>query len=213
LQYLEDRHPELVRLARQVFADAGGPGLHNPHDVEHHGAFRRRANLLSHLNWATQRGAPDAILVGEAHGPWGARYSGIPFTGEAQFLDGSLGFSGYTTSETGPHREQSGSIVWGTVNELGIRPLLWNTVMLHPHHVDDPDSIRKPTLREIQPRLHVLKALAGMFPAARVVAIGQTARDALQRASVPHEAVRHPARGGAPEFRQGLRRLFHQVFA
>ncbi len=42
---------------------------------------------------------------------------------------------------------------------------------------------------------------------ASLIAIGRHSETALRRAGYPHDAVRHPAYGGKPEFLAGITRL------
>jgi uracil-DNA glycosylase len=129
----------------------------------------------------SRAGAP-ILLVGEAAGYRGARISGIPFTSERQ-LTGS-----------GP-AEASATIVHRTLGELGLveEVLLWNVVPTHP---GTAGSNRRPTRAEIAAARPFLAELAR---GRRVVAVGR-----LAQAELGGPYVRHPAHGGAREFRTGL---------
>jgi uracil-DNA glycosylase family 4 len=142
----------------------------------------RRRRLRAYLG--SRREAP-LLLVGEAPGYRGARVSGIPFTSERQ-LTGS-----------GP-AEATATIVHRVLGELGLTDevLLWNAVPTHPHLPARPDTNRCPTSREIEGGRPFLAALAD---GRRVVAVGRVAGEALRCAW-----IRHPARGGAAAFRDGL---------
>ena len=122
------------------------------------------------------------LLVAEAPGYRGARVSGIPLTSERQ-LTGS-----------GP-AEATATIVHRALGELGLAAdvLLWNVVPTHP---GDAGSNRRPTRGEIEAGLTFARELAR---GRRVVTVGRIAHDAFGG-----RYVRHPAHGGAVEFRAGL---------
>jgi uracil-DNA glycosylase len=122
------------------------------------------------------------MLVGEAAGYRGARVSGIPFTSERQLTG------------TGP-AEATATIVHRVLGELRLTEdvLLWNVVPTHPGSVV---SNRRPTTREIAAGLPFLHALTRDRI---VVPVGRVAERALGLAG-----IRHPAHGGAREFRGGL---------
>jgi uracil-DNA glycosylase family 4 len=145
----------------------------------------RRKRLAEYLE---KRAEARLLLVGEAAGYRGARVSGLPFTSERQ-LTGA-----------GP-AEASATIVHRVLAELGLEEsvLLWNLVPTHPHQPGRPDSNRRPTRAEIEAARPFLDELA---LGRRVIAVGR-----LAEAVLGMEAVRHPAHGGAADFRSGLRRL------
>lgn len=146
------------------------------------GSELRRDRLRAYLD---ERADARILLVGEAAGYRGARISGVPFTSERQ-LTGS-----------GP-AEASATIVHRVLGELGAEDevLLWNVVPTHP---GTATSNRCPTRREIAAARPFLDELAG---GRRVIAVGRVAAAALD---APY--VRHPARGGAAAFAEGLRRM------
>jgi len=125
------------------------------------------------------------VLVGEAAGYRGARVSGIAFTSERQ-LTGA-----------GP-AEASATIVHRTLAELGIAGdvLLWNVVPTHP---GTATSNRTPTRAEIDAAQPFLREVTH---GRTVIAVGRIAASVLD---APY--VRHPSRGGAHAFADGLRRM------
>lgn len=163
-------------------------------------ATERRHALRSHLRKVD---AGDLVLIGEAAGWRGARQSGVPFT------------SAHHVGLTGT-REASATVVQQALTNLRLpsRTLLWNTFPLHPHRPGEPRSNRRPTPGEQALTAALLDVAAA---GRRVVCVGRIAADAYSAASgtvVPHVseasrhsravAVRHPANGGAPEFRAAL---------
>jgi uracil-DNA glycosylase len=145
-------------------------------------ATLRRARLAAYLE---SRAETRLLLVGEAAGYRGARVSGLPFTSERQ-LTGS-----------GP-AEPSATIVHRVLAELGIEEdvLLWNVVPTHPHLPGVPRSNRTPTRGEATAGMAFLFELSA---GRHVVAVGRLAERVT---GAPY--VRHPSRGGAASFRQGL---------
>jgi len=146
----------------------------------------RRHRLVEYLE---SRRRARLLLVGEAAGYRGARVSGLAFTSERQ-LTGS-----------GPS-EISATIVQRTLEELDIADdvLLWNLVPTHPHRLGDPASNREPTREEIREARRFVDALAGSGPSNRLLlAVGRLAQREL---GAPY--VRHPAHGGAADFRATL---------
>jgi hypothetical protein len=113
------------------------------------------------------------------------RVSGIPLTSERQ-LTGA-----------GP-AEATATIVHRTLDELGLAGdvLLWNVVPTHP---GDARSNRRPTRAEIEAGVSFARELAH---GRRVVAVGRIAHDAFGGSY-----VRHPSRGGASDFAEGLATL------
>ncbi len=172
----------------------------------------RRANLRRALEQAHDR-QPRLLLVGEAPGYLGARRTGIPFTSERIMLSGidppglfgaARGFV-LATDDGRISAEQTATIVWREIAQLGVITVGWNAFPFHPHRRDNPHSNRKPRADEVVLGLPFLARVCVIFPAALVVAMGNTADQALTRLGVPHHKVRHPAQGGARQFAAGLR--------
>jgi uracil-DNA glycosylase len=143
-----------------------------------------RAMLLRDrlARYLQRQAAAPILLVGEAPGYRGARVSGIPFTSERQ-LTGS-----------GPS-EATATVTHRVLAELGLEEhvLLWNVVPTHP---GTEFSNRCPTRAEVDAGLRFVAPLAAHR---RVLAAGRVAERSL---GVP--GLRHPAHGGARDFREGL---------
>jgi hypothetical protein len=149
------------------------------------------------------------VLVGEAAGYNGCRFSGIPFTGEDLLigeapLPWTEGLRLKRTSRAGPlKRERSAAIVW-----QGIRDrrdcVLWNTVPWHPHRPGEPLSNRRPTRPEVEAGLDLLPSFLACFPDATPVAIGRIAEEGLGRIGITARYVRHPSMGGKKAFLEGV---------
>jgi uracil-DNA glycosylase len=199
-----------------VFPVASSDRLFNPWRDEEPafdvpGAARiRRRNLRAYL--ASFRRRPRVLLVGEAPGPNGARFSGVPFTSEHLFPTGVLPFAARRSScREKPYREPSATIVRRAMEGREQDVLLWNAVPLHPRPPGETLGIRPPTRGEV---VRVLPSLLGMWDALRpraVAAVGRKAAEALALLGVDHVPMRHPSHGGALTFEADLRRLLQRT--
>lgn len=194
---------------------SGLPGLFNPwqehcpYEFAGDGPASRRERLALHLDCD-----PTLILVGEAPGYQGCRYSGIAFTSERLLIEGAIpripALSNRLSTRRLPFSEPSATIVWRTLIRLGIaeRTILWNALQLHPHRIGEPWSNRTPTAREIDLGAPALHLLTTSFPAARIVAVGWKSESLLMAMGItPAATVRHPANGGATLFAVGIAAL------
>lgn len=167
---------------------------------------QRLSRLLKHL-----RCAPRAILIGEAPGYQGAKFSGLAFTSEALLLDGVIPRIEATPRLSGtktPFREPSATIVWKTLYEAGLaeETILWNAFPVHPFREGQPLSNRTPGRWERDSALTVLQGFLLLYRPfqATIYAVGRQAQITLAKLDVAHVALRHPAHGGARQFRQQL---------
>lgn len=200
-------------LTRALFDAAPAPGLFNPYrdfdpalDVPDAPAIRR-ANLAAYLD---ALGAPPPILlVAEAPGPHGARFSGVPLTCEAQLADPAFAFAGRPTCRLdvsgGPLKEYSAGIVHRALGADWSRVLIWNTVPFHPHPPGRPRGIRPPTRAEVRAFTPLLADVVAAVRPARILAVGRVAERALADAGAAATYLRHPSQGGARLFADGLR--------
>jgi hypothetical protein len=172
-----------------------------------HGAAIRRANLRRYLELFS--GAA-YVLVGEAAGYAGCRFSGIPFTGEVQLagpecLPWACGDGFAQSSSATPWRERSGTIVW---EALGNRRdcVLWNAFPWHPFG-PKPLSNRRPRQAEMVQAKQVLAHFLSLFSRRQVYAIGRVSQQALGKMGIEASYIRHPSHGGKQAFLKGIASL------
>lgn len=180
-----------------------------PHDTACNGPTEKLNRLALHLECN-----PEFILAGEAPGYAGCRYSGIAFTSERLLGEGAIpripALSNRLSTRRLPFSEPSATIVWKTLDRLGIaeRTILWNALQLHPHRPDNLWSNRTPTPSEISLGEPALRILIEAFPSAKIIAVGKKSEELLHEMGIPTAgSVRHPANGGATKFAAGLKDL------
>lgn len=175
----------------------------------------RRDRLRKHLAAPT----PRLLCVGEAPGYQGARISGAAFTSEALLLEGSIprinALPARLTDRNPPWREPSATIVWGALHLAGLaeHTILWNAFPWHPHKPGLPLSNRKPSAQEMALGAPILHKLIEALPELKVLAVGQVAGATLRKLGIEAETIRHPANGGATQFRDGLKRIAATILA
>jgi uracil-DNA glycosylase len=168
----------------------------------------RRENLQRYLNSFTLW--PEVLVIGEAPGWRGCRFSGVPFTSEAQLI-GGLPFCGAPSSlGDQPHAEATATVFWQVMREYHPRFMAWNSLALHPHLPGLPLSNRTPTPDEIHAHSEALAKLILLIQPRQVVAVGKSALSALQRLGLATEAIRHPGHGGAKTFSAGMQAIFSE---
>lgn len=204
------------------------PAVFNPwgevdpqHDASPQGAAIRRMQLQHYLQ---QRiGKADSLLCAEAIGYQGGHFSGIPMTSERLLLGGlqhkslsaELVFSGLTPRRTSRPElkpqgftEPTATVVWGFFVAQGIDPyrvVLWNAFPWHPYQRHRGMlSNRTPSDSELATGHQVLLELLDLGQFQRVIAVGEKSARQLRELGVAASKVRHPANGGAGQFRAQL---------
>jgi hypothetical protein len=167
----------------------------------------RQENLRIYLRSFSER--PSVIVIGEAPGWRGCRFSGVPFTSEFQLCDGDLPFIGNqsSASET-PYKENTATIFWKLMGNYHPQFFAWNCIPFHPHKSDNLLSNRTPTTGEIITYLALLSEIVSLLQPSQIVAVGKSAERALRKIDMPATYVRHPSHGGAIEFRAGMKKVF-----
>lgn len=170
----------------------------------------RRDNLYRYL--ASYEVRPRVLLLAEAPGPRGCRFSGVPFTSEMQLLDPGFPFDGQVSGNgEKPYTEYSGKIYWRVLRPYWPHFFTWNSVPFHPHHPGHPLSIRNPLNSEVAVWTEVLRELLHQLQPERILAIGRKAEYALSKIGAEHTYVRHPSQGGANEFARGVQDAFAEI--
>lgn len=166
----------------------------------------RRENLQGYLESFTHW--PETLVIGEAPGWRGCRFSGVPFTSEAQ-LSGALQFCGAPSSRGNrPHAEAAATIFWRVMTGYHPRFLAWNCLPLHPYLPGQPLSNRTPVVDEIRDAAEGLSELVALLRPRWVIAVGRSAQFALEHLGLEGAVVRHPGHGGAKAFAAGMRAIF-----
>lgn len=164
------------------------------------------------------------LLVAEAAGYQGAKFSGIAMTSERILLghllakgiapDAVLHAAIERTSRAAEKplgfNEPTATVVWGTLLAAGLDArawVNWNAFACHPHRPGEPLSNRTPTRAELEAGRPLLASFLRLFARAEVVALGRHAAHSLSLLGVPHHAVRHPSMGGAQRFRTEILRI------
>jgi len=201
-------------LVDRLAALPGSDRLFNPYTGEDSGASIRRRNLTLYLNDMLDR-QPRTVMIFEAPGYRGCRFSGIPVTSERIMLRGiekwNLFGKGYeqTSDVPGGIAEMTATILWEALVEYADEPpLIWNTVPLHPHRHGKPMSNRTPSLAEQSAGAVMIDVMLEMFQPARILAVGRTAERMLAERGCKATALRHPSQGGKPDFVRGLKEVF-----
>lgn len=173
----------------------------------------RRSNLRLYLRAMAAR-RPKTLLVMEAPGYRGCRLTGVPVTSRKVLLEGVPALNmfgrevGYCdVNDAGFERvygEQSATIVWSALADLGALPMIWNTFPFHPHQAGKGDSNRRPRIAEIAMGADFLGRLLAIWEFKQVLAVGNVAHETLQNLRLECEKLRHPAHGGKRDFVAGL---------
>ncbi|MBK8023501.1 MAG: uracil-DNA glycosylase [Chloroflexi bacterium] len=174
----------------------------------------RRANLTRYLEQHAERRTSIA-LIAEAPGYRGMRLTGVPMVSRRLLVEGvpsldMLGVSrGYQdVPEPGFEAiqgEQTATILWTVLLELGVVPLVWAAFPFHPHLPGKPLTNRKPRAGEVKTGEPFLHALLDLYAPARIIAVGNVGHGLLTAMGIPCAKIRHPAQGGKNDFVAGLR--------
>ena len=151
------------------------------------------------------------IWLFEAPSHLGARRSGAPFVNEGMFekieilLNTKKKFQKATCTKA--KTAITSKLAWGVAEELKIKPLIWESLMFHPHERNNQLTNRKPTKSELLEYKHILLDILDIINPEKVIAVGRTAEHSLKLMSIESEYVRHPAQGGCGEFRESMKKL------
>ncbi|HXK52836.1 uracil-DNA glycosylase [Candidatus Nomurabacteria bacterium] len=171
----------------------------------------RLENVKTLLNKHLELGTKTVWLF-EAPSYLGARRSGAPFVNEGMFeeVQSILGIekSFQKATKTESATAMTSKMAWKVANEFGLKPLIWESLMFHPHKKGEPMTNRKPSKQEMMEYKHFLTDLLDMIKPERMIAVGRVAEQGLALMDIKAEYVRHPAQGGYREFRKKMRELY-----
>ena len=180
----------------------------------------RMANLRNYLHQACS--SASVLVVGEAAGPWGARFSGVPFVGEKQLLDPSFPIRGERSSLFAPLRQTrlnppfvslSAKLFWEVLLPYRDRIVVWDAVPFHTHKLGDALTVRNPSKKEVAQFGEMLRLVEAYVQPSRIVAVGRRAFEALEALGKSPVYVRHPSMGGKARFATGMQEAFGEKSA
>lgn len=193
------------------------------------GAKIRRQQLQLYLEQRSE--SARYLFIGEAVGYQGAHFSGIAMTSERILLGHqrhknihpSDVFQNHVPQQTSQRAkwpkgltEPTATIVWSSLLDFGLDPyafVLWNAVPWHPYNPKHPQGLlsnRTPSAAEMEYSQPFLQAFLQLFPNCTVLAIGQKGATMLEAMHVQGPVVRHPANGGATQFRTQTKAFLQQ---
>lgn len=180
----------------------------DPLDTDEKAPEARLSRLRQHFSLD----APRLLLLGEAAGYAGCRFSGVAFTSERLITEGVIPRIPTLPRFTSRHRpfsEQSATIVWRTLykNHVADTTLLWNAFPLHPHRPGDALTNRTPKGPELAAGIACIEQILDIYHGIQVVAVGGKAFESLTALGISCQHVRHPANGGATAFSNGIAQI------
>lgn len=177
----------------------------------------RFENLKKYL--ISKKGAK-ILLIGEAPGFNGCRFSGVPFKDEDTLLSEKDKDYKQSSNKKGPYKESSST----TFREQEIlknndtKWVAWNIFPFHPYKDGQKNKNRKPTTKEIEACDKITNEFINLFKPCEIYAIGRVAEKYLKKLieSKKKEGkqwefkcyIRHPARGGKEDFEKGINKIF-----
>lgn len=171
------------------------------------------------------------LLVAEATGYQGGKFTGVPLTSERILLDNHSKIRSSSilknievmrTSNPNSSKikeiqrrlgftEPTATIVWGEIiksNVSSYEILTWNTFPFHPFNQNRGSlSNRTPKLEELEIGSQYIKKLVKLCPNITVVSIGAHSARTLNKLGIQNIQVTHPANGGARKFREAIKNV------
>jgi len=212
--YMKRLGSNFVSIEQFVFKLSSAPEMPNVYNPYTDTAKAQNLSVyLSHMLTLN----PKHVLIGEAPGHRGCRWSGVPFTDEFHLAAGGyvdshpLSSTQYNIISATPHKESSASTIWSVLTDESYFPLLWNIFPFHPHKPGNHDTNRTPTKEEILSQSYFVIELLQLFPSVETVfALGKQAENRLYNMGISSDYIRHPARGGAAECKAKLREIAYK---
>ncbi|MFQ5632361.1 MAG: uracil-DNA glycosylase [bacterium] len=161
------------------------------------------------------------LLIAEAVGYQGGHFSGIAMTSERILLGHHAArgvqpehlVAGITPQRTSKPEiiangfsEPTATIVWQAIMQSGHNPfdyVLWNIFPWHPFRPEKGFlSNRTPAKQELLAGVPAVEKMLAFFGKAKIAAIGRKSAAVLEDLGIAATPMRHPAQGGANQFRR-----------
>ena len=176
------------------------------------------------------------LLVAEAIGYQGAKFTGVPLIAERILLGNHARIKSNLilpklrarrtsnpknkelnrTQRLLGFTEPTSTIIWEEILQSDISPyqvLTWNIFPFHPFN-NDKGSLtnRPPTTEELEIGSYYMEMLLNLFQDVTIVSIGRHSEKTLNKLGIENIHVPHPANGGATNFRVAIKNMFKQEF-
>ena len=165
------------------------------------------------------------LFIAEGLGYQGGHFSGMAMTSERILLGNHplisatavLGDYTYertsnptcslmnTKQQSEGFNEPTATIMWGELAKNAVSPfeaILWNIFPFHPYKKTGLLTNRTPKPEELDIGIVYAKKLMEIVPNMEIIAIGQKSATTLANYGIQCKSVRHPANGGATEFKK-----------
>ncbi|OQA11066.1 MAG: hypothetical protein BWY65_00211 [Firmicutes bacterium ADurb.Bin373] len=187
-----------------------------------------RSKQMAQFLYSRMNGAA-YLLVAEAIGYQGGRFTGVPLISERIILGnhGSINpcailknLPGRRTSNPDNRElnsaqkrlgftEPTATIVWEEILKSKVSPhrvITWNIFPFHPYNPSKgPLTNRTPTAAELEAGSYYTQTLLKMWPNVTVVSIGKHAARTLNKLGIRNFSVPHPANGGSSNFKAAIK--------
>lgn len=170
------------------------------------------------------------LFIAEALGYQGGHFTGIAMTSERILLGyhekvhgipPDAPFKTLTPQRTSKKEvnvkgmsEPTATIVWKALHNMNVDPgevVLWNALAWHPFKKEKGMlSNRTPSDTELEYGFPALNAFLELFPKRKIIAVGRKCEHVLNEFGAEYIPVRHPANGGAPKFRNQIKKIIEQ---
>ena len=149
------------------------------------------------------------ILIAESPS-LGGRYTGIALTSEHITDNYNLDFSLKCTSVNNKKEklfERTADIVWEEITKSKNNVFIfWNAFAFNIHK-KPKKWFEKPYVEELLANKEILQTFLGLFPNAKIIALGTTAEKALKKLNIDYEEkIRHPSMDFNKEFPKGIKK-------
>ncbi|WP_395374011.1 uracil-DNA glycosylase [Marinicella sp. W31] len=173
-----------------------------------------RRKLLTHVVRKARDSRDCDVWIGRDLGYNGGRRTGLPFTDDVHLPMHAQKWdvpASRAVKKTPIIAERSATVIWKILAAIQTPVFIWNVFPWHPHLPDEPFSNRAHTAAERKIGEALLQQLVEIVKPQRIMAIGNTADESLQRLQFNGEKykLRHPSFGGNHIFTRQISEIYN----
>lgn len=172
----------------------------------------RQQNLRLVLN-AYYKSKPDMIWVFETPSYLEAKNSGVPLVNQANFLqvkqilDLKRNIERAVKSKETPDKSLTASVIWRIIEEMEIKPLIWNACPFYPHKKNNIAAGRNISKKELIEHKILFTKLTDIYKPKSICAIGKGAKRAMDILEIKTKYLDHPVYIGTDKFKSKVKRI------